>query len=150
MRTILQPAGLRPARRAERPRAPRAARTENFQFMQSRQRAAMRWRGGLGSSLLRDCSLTFCNLSLCSRCLSFHSASLSFFRTFRGAPLASPSIPRLRSVFGPCHVGPFASASIPCFRASWLRGLGVVVVVVVAFPGGALAFSFVQPSKNSS
>jgi hypothetical protein len=28
-----------------------------------------------------------------------------------------------------------------------LRGLGVVVVVVVAFPGGALAFSFVRPPR---
>jgi hypothetical protein len=26
----------------------------------------MRWRGGLGSFILRDCSLTSCNLSLCS------------------------------------------------------------------------------------
>ncbi len=38
--------------------------------------AAMRWRGGLGSFLLRDCSLTLCCLSSCSFCLSLHSVLL--------------------------------------------------------------------------
>ena len=36
----------------------------------------MRWRGGLGSFLWRDCSLTFCNLSSCFCHFGLHSASV--------------------------------------------------------------------------
>jgi len=50
--------------------------TETFQFKQSRPRAAMRWRGGLGSFLLQDCSLTFCTLSFSFYCVGFYFAPL--------------------------------------------------------------------------
>jgi len=44
---------------------PRTASGHNapFQILQNPNVAAMRWRGGLGSSSLRNCSLTPCNLS---------------------------------------------------------------------------------------
>ena len=48
-----------------------------FRLIQNRQRAAMRWRDGLGSFSPRDCSLTFYYFSLCSFCLGLHSTSLS-------------------------------------------------------------------------
>ena len=79
----------------------------------------MRWRGGLGSFLLRDCSLTPCNLS--------------------SVPTASASTPHPCSFFGTSHFIPSAAASTSYHRSPWLRrGSGVVVA---GFLGGALFFS---------
>jgi len=68
-RACLLGASLTPPRTASGPTVP-------IRFKQSRTRAAMRWRGGLGSSLPRDCSLTSCNCSPCSRRVGFHFVPL--------------------------------------------------------------------------
>ena len=101
---------------------PRTARgpTVAFRLLQSRQRAAMRWRGGLGSSLLRDYSLTLCHCSF--------------------VPATLASTPHSSSFFEIAHFVPAASAVTPCPHSLWLRwGSGVGVVVVAEFPGGALS-----------
>lgn len=91
----------------------------------------MRWRGQLGSFLLRDCSLTLCNLSSCSCRVGLHSALLFL--------LWKLSLCSFR----------FGFYSVPSFPVI-ARGFGVVVAIVAGFPGGASSFSIVQPSLVSS
>ena len=94
-----------------------------FGFIPSRHRAAMRWRDGLGSSLLRECSRTFCNLSVVSADSTAIPGSFSFFDIF--------------------HFVPAASTSTSSPHPSWLRwGSEVVVVVVVGFLGWRFVFLF--------
>ena len=80
----------------------------------------MRWTGGLGSSLLPDCSLPLCPLARCSCGLCF------------------PAVPLV--LLSPSRVVLVASTCTPCPRSWWLRGARVAVVVVAGVLGGASAF----------
>jgi hypothetical protein len=102
-----------------------------FQVEQNRNVAAMRWRGGLGSLLLRECPLTSCCPSSCSCRVGLHSAPL-----FLLCNLSLCSY-RVGLLF------------IPSIRVV-AEGLGVAVVVVARFLGGALSSFFLRLSKSSS
>ena len=121
----------------------------------------MRWRGWLGSSVLRDWFLTPCNLSFCSCCFGFYSAPFLLLRSLspcscRFGFYSVPSFPMfvagIRSC-GCCRCGVpwrgfvflLLSAIASRLRASGVSSLVVAFHLVLA----ASASSSLRPSKSS-